>query len=142
MFYFLFFLCTFGLQNYIILLKWARKIKKNADFSLKKWFTREDFMDYGYILAEELVIRGEYYDAFILLEQIIKMEYSVLRTFYTKNQIKHYFVFCMWVCARNWKVIFHRLSLRWYKVCVKFLLICVNGKTFRGTMMKKSGEII
>ena len=33
-------------------------------------------MDYGYILAEELVIRSEYYDAFILLEQIIQMEYS------------------------------------------------------------------
>ena len=48
----------------------------HADFSLKKWFTREDFMDYGYILAEELVIRGEYYDAMILLEQIIQMEYS------------------------------------------------------------------
>ena len=48
----------------------------HADFSLKKWFTREDFMDYGYILAEELVIRGEYYDAIILLEQIILMEYS------------------------------------------------------------------
>ena len=47
-----------------------------VNFSLKKWFTREDFMDYGYILAEELVIRGEYYDAIILLEQIIKMEYS------------------------------------------------------------------
>ena len=27
-----------------------------ADFSLKNYFTREDFMDYGYILAEELVI--------------------------------------------------------------------------------------
>ena len=40
------------------------------------WFPREDFMDYGYIVAEELVIRGEYYDAIILLEQIIKMEYS------------------------------------------------------------------
>lgn len=48
----------------------------NPDFSLKKWFTREDFMDYGYILAEELVIRGEYYDAVLLLEQIIKTENS------------------------------------------------------------------
>ena len=45
-------------------------------FSLKKWFTREDFMDFGYILAEELAIRCEYYDAIILLEQIIKMEYT------------------------------------------------------------------
>ena len=48
----------------------------HPDFTLKDYFTREDFMDYGYILAEELVIRAEYYDAFLLLEQIIKMEYS------------------------------------------------------------------
>ena len=33
-------------------------------------------MDYGYILAEELVIRGEYYDAICLLDEIIQMEYS------------------------------------------------------------------
>ena len=45
-------------------------------FRLAKWFTREDFMDYGFILAEELVMRQEFYDATILLEQIIKMEYS------------------------------------------------------------------
>lgn len=56
--------------------EFKRMQMNHADFSLKKWFTREDFMDYGYILAEELVIRGEYYDAFILLEQIIQMEYS------------------------------------------------------------------
>ena len=50
--------------------------KSRSSFSLKEWFTREDFMDYGYILSEELVLRGEYYDAFLLLEQIILMEYS------------------------------------------------------------------
>ena len=33
-------------------------------------------MEYVYILAEELYIRAEYYDAILLLEQIIKMEYS------------------------------------------------------------------
>ena len=48
----------------------------HADFSLKKWFTREDFMDYGFILAKELTIRAEYYDAVMLLEQIIHMEHS------------------------------------------------------------------
>jgi len=47
-----------------------------AGFRLAKWFTREDFMDYGFILAEELVIRREFYDAVILLDQIICMEYS------------------------------------------------------------------
>jgi curved DNA-binding protein CbpA len=47
-----------------------------AGFRLAKWFTREDFMDYGFILAEELVLRQEYYDAVVLLEQIIRMERS------------------------------------------------------------------
>lgn len=47
-----------------------------SGFRLSKWFTREDFMDYGFILSEELVLRQEYYDAVILLEQIIRMEYS------------------------------------------------------------------
>ena len=69
----------------------------HAGFSLKHWFTREDFMDFGYILAEELVIRKEYYDALVLLEQIIKMEcsYSYFRLFFpevmdfTLNILKH-----------------------------------------------------
>ena len=56
--------------------EFKRMCVNHVDFSLKHWFSREDFMDYGYILAEELTIRGEYYDAIILLEQIIRMEYS------------------------------------------------------------------
>lgn len=56
--------------------EFKRMCMNNANFRLAKWFTREDFMDYGFILAEELVLREEYYDAFILLEQIIQMEYS------------------------------------------------------------------
>lgn len=55
-----------------------------AGFSLSHWFTREDFMDYGFILSEELVLRGEYYDAILLLEQIIKMEHSY-------EYFKHFF---------------------------------------------------
>lgn len=56
--------------------EFKRMSMEHADFNLKRWFTREDFMDYGYILAEELALRQEYYDALILLEQIIRMEYS------------------------------------------------------------------
>ena len=56
--------------------EFKRMSMNHSDFTLKKWFTREDFMDYGFILCEELVIRREYYDAIILLEQIIRMEYS------------------------------------------------------------------
>lgn len=77
--------------------EFKRMQMNHVDFSLKKWFTREDFMDYGYILAEELVIRGEYYDAFILLEQIIQMEYSYSYFYiffpevmdFTLNLLKH-----------------------------------------------------
>ncbi len=56
--------------------EFKRMSMNHMDFSLKKWFSREDFMDYGYILAEELVLREEFYDAVNLLEQIIRMEYS------------------------------------------------------------------
>lgn len=45
-----------------------------AGFSLKRWFTKENFMDYGFILSEELVLRQEYYDAALLLGQIILLE--------------------------------------------------------------------
>ena len=56
--------------------EFKRMCMNHAGFKLSKWFTREDFMDYGFILSEELVLRQEYYDAFILLEQIIRMEHS------------------------------------------------------------------
>ncbi len=49
---------------------------ERSNFRLSRWFTREEFMDYGFILAEELVLRQEYYDAVILLDQIIQMEFS------------------------------------------------------------------
>lgn len=56
--------------------EFKRMNMRSQGFSLKHWFTREDFMDYGYILAEELVLRSEYYDAVLLLEEIIRMEWS------------------------------------------------------------------
>lgn len=56
--------------------EFKRMMTTRAGFSLRRWFSREDFMDYGYILAEELALRSEYYDAVLLLEQIIKLEYG------------------------------------------------------------------
>jgi curved DNA-binding protein CbpA len=56
--------------------EFKRMNMERVGFRLAKWFTREDFMDYGFILAEELVIRREFYDAVILLDQIIRMEFS------------------------------------------------------------------
>ncbi|MDE5897853.1 MAG: J domain-containing protein [Treponemataceae bacterium] len=54
--------------------EFKRMSVNHASFSLRRWFSREDFMDYGYILAEELSFRGDYYDAANLLEEIIRME--------------------------------------------------------------------
>ncbi len=56
--------------------EYVRMKTNRAGFSLKRWYTREDFMDFGFILSEELVIRRYYYDAVMLLEDIIAMEYS------------------------------------------------------------------
>ena len=55
-----------------------------ADFRLSYFFEHEIFMDYGYILAEELIIRQEYYDAVLLLDQIIRMEqkYNYFKFFF------------------------------------------------------------
>lgn len=56
--------------------EFKRMNSEHGGFRLSRHFTREDFMDYGFILCEELVLRREYYDAVILLEQIIRMERS------------------------------------------------------------------
>lgn len=45
-----------------------------SDFDLQSWFEAEDFMDMGFILAEELVFRKEYYDAALILCKIILLE--------------------------------------------------------------------
>ncbi|MBP3710230.1 MAG: J domain-containing protein [Treponema sp.] len=64
--------------------EYKRMATSRPDFNLRNWFTYKDFMDYGYILAEELTVRGEFYDAFLLLEEIIKMEkkYNYFRIFF------------------------------------------------------------
>lgn len=45
-----------------------------ADFSFEKYFDREDFMDFGFILAEELYLRGKFYDSLLLLVRIYQLE--------------------------------------------------------------------
>lgn len=53
-------------------------------FYLSKYFSREDFMDCGFVLAEELYFRGEYYESFLLLEEIFYLEKQ-------KPYFKHFF---------------------------------------------------
>jgi len=44
------------------------------DFPLEKYLDREDWMDCGFILAEELAGRGQYYESFTLLIKLIDEE--------------------------------------------------------------------
>lgn len=50
------------------------KLQGGIDFPLDAYLDREDWMDCSFILAEELEKRGQYYDAFVLLTDIIKEE--------------------------------------------------------------------
>lgn len=112
-----------------------KKMQMNhSDFSLKKWFTREDFMDYGYILAEELVIRAEYYDAFLLLEQIIKMEYSYSYFYIFFPEVID---FTLTILKKNIdRVISDELALDVYERALDLNLGRVNDRFF----LKKMGE--
>ncbi|HOC28531.1 MAG TPA: J domain-containing protein [Treponemataceae bacterium] len=53
-------------------------------FTLSRYFDREDFMDCGFILAEELSFRNEFYEAFLLLSEVIHMEWK-------KPYFRHFF---------------------------------------------------
>ncbi|MDR3312789.1 MAG: J domain-containing protein [Spirochaetaceae bacterium] len=44
------------------------------DFLFARWFCREDAMDFGFILAEELALRVKYYEAALLLINIVILE--------------------------------------------------------------------
>jgi curved DNA-binding protein CbpA len=45
-----------------------------SGFLFARWFSRNDAMDFGFILAEELVLRSHYYEAAILLVHIVAKE--------------------------------------------------------------------
>lgn len=46
----------------------------SGGFSLFRHFNREDFMDCGFIMAEELSFREDWYESFHLLAEVIKLE--------------------------------------------------------------------
>lgn len=79
---------------------YTNMVKNHADFSLSFWFPKEDFMDLGYILCEELVAREEYYDAIILLEEIIKLE----------KEKKYFKSFFPEVIKFTWNILKHNID--------------------------------
>lgn len=58
--------------------------KENPFFCVSRFLSQEDFMDFGFILAEELLFRNEKYDSFLLLDKIIRYENE-------KPYFKHFF---------------------------------------------------
>ena len=54
--------------------EFLRLCSEHPSFSLRCYFSRGDFMDCGFVLAEELYFRNHYYESFLLLEQIIREE--------------------------------------------------------------------
>ena len=54
--------------------EFLRLCSEHPSFSLRRYFSRGDFMDCGFVLAEELYFRNHYYESFLLLEQIIGEE--------------------------------------------------------------------
>lgn len=43
-------------------------------FTFSRYFSRADFMDYGFVLAEELFFEKYYYESFMLIKDIIALE--------------------------------------------------------------------
>ncbi|UTC76040.1 DnaJ domain-containing protein [Treponema sp. OMZ 792] len=64
--------------------EYNKRRSEAGGFYLSKYFNKEDFMDCGFVLAEELYFRGEYYESFLLLEEIFYMEKE-------KPYFKHFF---------------------------------------------------
>ncbi len=58
--------------------------RSESVFVLSRYFGREDFMDCGFILAEELFFRANYYESFLLLAEVIALEQQ-------KPYFKHFF---------------------------------------------------
>lgn len=54
--------------------EYLRLLSLELPFYFVKYFSRVDFMDYGFLLAEELFFEHYYYESFELLKEIIVME--------------------------------------------------------------------
>jgi tetratricopeptide (TPR) repeat protein len=64
--------------------EYLTRLSEPGGFVLSRYFDREDFMDCGFILAEELSFRNNQYEAFQLLAEVIVLEKK-------KPYFKHFF---------------------------------------------------
>lgn len=64
--------------------EYLKRLYSPGNFLLSSYFSREDYMDCGFVLAEELVLRNKIYEAFTLLAGVISEEYK-------KPYFRHFF---------------------------------------------------
>jgi len=105
------------------------------EFSLRLYFSRGDFMDCGFVLAEELSFRNHYYEAFLLLEQIIREEKK-------QAYFRHFFPEVL-ILARKLirEKIIHTLEDDIVLDCCEAALDFGLNKTDKAEILKKMAEI-
>lgn len=108
---------------------------EQPSFSLRPYFSRGDFLDCTFVLAEELYFRDHYYEAFLLLERIIAEERK-------QDYFRHFFPEVL-ILAR--KLIREKIM---YALPDDLLLDCCESaldfglsKTDQAEILKKMAEI-
>lgn len=101
----------------------------DPSFSLRRYFSRGDFMDCGFVLAEELSFRDHNYESFMLLEQIILEEQK-------KAYFRHFFPEVL-ILVR--KLIRERLP---YTLADDLVLDCYEAALNFGLANKDNAEIL
>lgn len=104
-------------------------------FILSDYFEREDFMDCGFVLAEELFFRDESYEAFVLLEQIIRYEQQ-------KPYFRHFFPEVLILAKKLMREkIMHSLQEDIILDCCESALHFGLAKTDQAEILKRMAEI-
>lgn len=54
--------------------EYLRLLELDLPFNFSRYFSRYDYMDYGFVLAEELFFEKHYYESFMILKDIFVLE--------------------------------------------------------------------
>lgn len=115
--------------------EFLRLRSEQAAFCLHPFFSRGDFMDCAFVLAEELYFRDHYYEAFLLLEQIIREEQK-------QAYFRHFFPEVLILARRLIREkIFHTLADDLVLDCCEAALDFGLSKIDQAEILKRMAEI-
>lgn len=107
----------------------------HTGFSLRPYFSRGDFMDCIFVLAEELYFRDHYYESFLLLEKIIREEQK-------QDYFRHFFPEVLLLARKLIREkIVHTLSDDLVLDCCESALDFGLSKADQAEILKKMAEI-